>query len=53
MTDEPPQRIFADGELMLEATIRKFRMVRLEGQSQVARNIDHYHLDAMLAVGQA
>lgn len=43
--------VFADGELTPEATIRKFRMVRLEGQRQVARNIDHYHLDAILAVG--
>jgi hypothetical protein len=43
--------VFADGELTPEATIRKFRMVRLEGQRQVARNIEHYHLDAILAVG--
>jgi hypothetical protein len=43
--------IYAEGELANEATIRKFRIVRLEGQRQVARNIDHYNLDAILAVG--
>ena len=43
--------IYADGELAPEATIRKFRMVRLEGARQVARVIEHYNLDAILAVG--
>lgn len=49
--NEHLKSVFADGELTPEATIRKFRMVRLEGQRQVARNIDHYQLDAILAVG--
>jgi len=43
--------IYADGELTPEATIRKFRIVRTEGQRQVARNIDHYNLEAILTVG--
>ncbi len=43
--------IFADGELAAEATIRNFRIVRLEGARQVAREIEHYNLDAILAVG--
>lgn len=43
--------IYADEELAPEATIRKFRIVRTEGQRQVARNIDHYNLDAILSVG--
>jgi len=43
--------IYADGELLPEATIRKFRIVRQEGPRQVARIIDHYNLDAILAVG--
>ena len=43
--------IFAEGELTPEATIRKFRIVRREGSRQVARNIDHYNLEAILAVG--
>ena len=43
--------IFAQGELTPETTIRKFRIVRREGSRQVARNIDHYTLEAILAVG--
>lgn len=43
--------IYADGELAIEATIRKFRIVRLEGARQVTRELDHYNLDAILAVG--
>ncbi|MBF0356101.1 MAG: virulence RhuM family protein [Alphaproteobacteria bacterium] len=38
-------------ELSPEATIRKFRIVRQEGGRQVTRNIDHYNLEAILAVG--
>ncbi len=41
----------ADGELTPQATIRKFRIVRQEGARQVSRNLDHYNLDAILAVG--
>src|SRR5882672_10572691 len=43
--------IFADAELDHEATIRKFRIVRLEGSRQVEREIEHYRLEAILAVG--
>lgn len=43
--------LYADGELEPEATIRKFRIVRQEGSRQVTREIDHYNLDAILAVG--
>ena len=43
--------IYAEGELGHEATIRKFRMVRLEGAREVARDIEHYSLEAILAVG--
>lgn len=43
--------IFDEGELRREATIRKFRIVRTEGRRQVAREIEHYNLDAILAVG--
>lgn len=43
--------IYADGELPSEATIRKFRIVRREGTRQVARDIEHYSLEAILAVG--
>lgn len=40
--------IFEDRELDPSATIRKFRIVRTEGQREVARNVDHYNLDDFL-----
>ncbi|SUQ55518.1 Virulence protein [Raoultella terrigena] len=43
--------IFSDGELGQSSTIRKFRIVRREGKRQVSREIDHYNLEAILAVG--
>lgn len=43
--------IFDEGELRREATIRKFRIVRTEGARQITRQIEHYNLDAILAVG--
>jgi hypothetical protein len=43
--------IYAEGELPPEATIRNFRIVRFEGARQVARDIEHYNLEAILAVG--
>lgn len=49
--NEHLQNLFEEGELAAEATIRKFRMVRSEGGRQVQRTIDHYNLDAILAVG--
>ena len=43
--------IFAEGELRPEATIRYYRIVRTEGARQITRQIEHYNLDAILAVG--
>lgn len=43
--------IYAEGELEPDPTIRKFRIVRLEGARQVTREIEHYNLDTILAVG--
>ncbi len=45
------QNIVADAEIEPERTIRKFRIVQIEGAREVRRPIDHYHLDAILAVG--
>ena len=45
------KNIFDDQELEREATIREFRIVRREGTREVAREIEHYSLDAILAVG--
>jgi hypothetical protein len=43
--------IYGEGELDPERTIRKFRIVQMEGERQVKRIADHYHLDAIIAVG--
>ena len=43
--------IYDESELSREATIRKFRIVRLEGSRDVAREVEHYSLPAILAVG--
>ena len=45
------KEIYAEGELAPEATIRRHRIVRTEGQRTVSREIEHYNLDAVLAVG--
>lgn len=49
--NEHLKNIFSDGELLPQSTIRKFRIVRQEGQRQINRQIDHYNLEAILAVG--
>lgn len=43
--------IYKEGELMPEATNKKFLLVRTEGSRQVRRNIDHYNLDMIIAIG--
>ena len=43
--------IFAEGELGEEATCKEYLQVRREGERQVTRNLRHYSLDAILAVG--
>ncbi len=43
--------IFSSEELEREATIRKFRIVQIEGGREVERNVEHYALDAIIAVG--
>lgn len=49
--NEHLQNLFAEGELDPRATIRNFRIVRREGGRDVTRRIEHYNLDAILAVG--
>ena len=43
--------IYNDGELDIEATHKKFLLVRSEGKRQVKRNIDHFNLDMIIALG--
>ena len=38
-------------ELQRNPTIRKFRLVRKEGNRDVERMIDHYNLDVIISVG--
>lgn len=45
------QKIYADNELSEEATVRNFRIVRTEGNRQVSREIKHYNLQMIIAVG--
>ena len=49
--NEHLQNIYEEGELDPGGTIRKFRIVRREGTREVVREIEHYNLDAILAVG--
>ena len=41
--------IYKDGELSIEATNKKFLLVRQEGNRHVKRHIDHYNLDMIIA----
>ena len=43
--------IIAEGELMPGATIRRYQIVQSEGARQIAREVEHYNLDVILAVG--
>jgi hypothetical protein len=45
------QNIYEEGELDRGTTIREYRIVRREGSREVTRQIEHYSLDAILAVG--
>ena len=45
------KKIFEDSELSEVATIRKFRIVQTEGNRQVSREVEHYNLQMIIAVG--
>jgi len=45
------KNIFESGELSREATISKMEIVRAEGGREVAREVEFYNLDAIIAVG--
>ena len=44
--NEHIKKIYSDGELTEEATIRKFRIVQTEGARQVSRELTHSNLQA-------
>jgi hypothetical protein len=43
--------IYEEGEWTEGATLRKFRIVQIEGKREVTREVDHYSLEAIIAVG--
>ena len=45
------KRIYADGELTPEATVKKYLTVQTEGNRQINRKQDHYNLQMIIAVG--
>lgn len=45
------KRIYADNELEREATVKQYLMVQTEGAREVQRKVDHYSLQAIIAVG--
>jgi hypothetical protein len=45
------KRIYADNELEREATVKQYLMVQTEGEREVQRKVDHYSLQAIIAVG--
>ncbi|MEW6711465.1 MAG: RhuM family protein [Candidatus Riflebacteria bacterium] len=49
--NEHTGKLFESGEISREATIRNFLIVQQEGNRKVSRKIDHYNLDAIIAIG--
>ena len=49
--NEHIKKIYRDSELEETSTIRKFRIVQSEGSRQVNRNVNHYNLQMIIAVG--
>ena len=45
------KHIFEEGELDKKATVRKFRTVQMEGSRSVEREVEHYNLDMIIALG--
>ena len=45
------KNIYAERELLEEATTEDFSVVRQEGNRQVRRSVRHYNLDAIISVG--
>jgi len=49
--NEHIRNLFDEGELQPDSTIRKFRIVQIEGERQVERFVEHYNLDVIISVG--
>jgi hypothetical protein len=44
-------KVFEDSKLEERSTIRKFRIVQSEGNRQISREVNHYNLQMIIAVG--
>ena len=49
--NEHLKNIYSSQELLESSTIRKFLIVQNEGDREVSREIEHYNLDVVIAVG--
>ena len=49
--NEHIKKIYSDNELALNSTIRNFRIVQREGAREVCREMNHYNLQMIIAVG--
>ena len=49
--NEHIKKIYTDNELSEMTTIRKFRIVQKEGEREVSREVNHYNLQMIIAVG--
>ena len=45
------KKIYSDNELNEDSTIRKFRIVQKEGNREVSRDVVHYNLQMIIALG--
>ena len=45
------KRVFTDNELTREATVKQYLIVQTEGSREVRREVEHYSLQAIIAVG--
>lgn len=45
------KNIYSEDELIADRTIKEFQIVRTEGSRAVKRTLNHYNLDAIIAVG--
>jgi len=45
------KRIYDDAELVRESTIKKYLIVQNEGKRSVSREVEHYNLQTIIAVG--
>ena len=49
--NEHIKNIYNDSELLEDSTIRNFRIVQNEGNRQVSRDVKHYNLQMIIAIG--